>query len=52
MAGTKGHKMVNVRLVAPGGNEYRKPVRVKAGEQTVVKAKKADFVKKSDGGTK
>ena len=52
MEGTKGQKKAHIRIDSPGIGEFRKMVDVKAGEQVVVKAKKADFKKKSDGGAK
>ena len=52
MEGKKGQKKVQIIADSAGVGKYRKSVTVKAGEQTVVKAKKADFKKKSDGGAK
>jgi serine/threonine-protein kinase len=52
MGGTKGSKPARLRLVVPETGEFRKSVVLKAGERTVVKAKKADFKKKSGGGTR
>jgi serine/threonine-protein kinase len=50
MEGTKGQKKAHIRIDSPGIGELRQTVVVKAGEQTVVKAKQADFKKKSGGG--